>query len=297
MTNLPHSSVEHTRWVLLLRVGVIASVLILLFVILIWGGGLLLVVLPLYILAAVGVVGTPKAYVLRSLRFLAGLVGGVSGFLAILMAMDLAYDTPHGFVLLLSFFAAQILILISADKIPVSVAEEQVTAAQISARPKRKRTRWGAVLGILLGVGLVLAAIIVPGLLRSRMDTNEATAVGSMRFLVTCAYSYQTSHPDIGFPREVGALGPGGDDCIDQNLVNATGRAIGKASDTRSGYKFSYLPTDLDEGVYKGFQITAQPASCGRSGIRTYFSDETGILRFTEDRQSCRPANSTSEPI
>ena len=52
---------------------------------------------------------------------------------------------------------------------------------------------------IVVAIILIIAAIAIPNLLRSRMAANEASAVGSIRTMNTAAISYNSTYGN-GFP-------------------------------------------------------------------------------------------------
>src|SRR3954465_7463149 len=52
---------------------------------------------------------------------------------------------------------------------------------------------------IVVAIILIIAAIAIPNLLRSRMAANEASAVGSLRTINTAAVTYSTTY-GIGYP-------------------------------------------------------------------------------------------------
>src|SRR2546430_11868985 len=60
---------------------------------------------------------------------------------------------------------------------------------------------------IVVAIILIIAAIAIPNLLRSRMAANEASAVGSLRTINTAEVTYATSYPTEGFAATLGALG------------------------------------------------------------------------------------------
>lgn len=72
----------------------------------------------------------------------------------------------------------------------------------------------GLVLGYVWIVGipiiLILAAIAIPNLLRARMAANEASAVGSVRTLMTAEISYAAIHRDAGFTCSLSDLAQAG---------------------------------------------------------------------------------------
>ena len=62
---------------------------------------------------------------------------------------------------------------------------------------------------IVVAIILIIAAIAVPNLLRSRMAANEASAAGSIRTVNTANITYSSTYA-IGFSGSLPALGPGG---------------------------------------------------------------------------------------
>ena len=150
---------------------------------------------------------------------------------------------------------------------------------------------------IFYGVVFLTLAIVIPNTLRSTDSWNSVMAVGSIRLLVNCAVHYQTVHPNVGFPRNIRGVGPvagGGDGCIDSALTNAA-----NGGPPKTGYTFTYTPGEPnEEGVIETFTVTAVPARCGRTGVRTYFADETGVFRFTNrEAYNCPVADANSPPL
>jgi prepilin-type N-terminal cleavage/methylation domain-containing protein len=62
---------------------------------------------------------------------------------------------------------------------------------------------------IVVAIILIIAAIAIPNLLRSRMAANEASAVGSIRTINTAAISYNSSYGN-GFPVNLAQIGTTG---------------------------------------------------------------------------------------
>lgn len=131
---------------------------------------------------------------------------------------------------------------------------------------------------------LIIAAIAIPNLLMSRMRANEASAVGALRTINTAAVYYASEHPDRGYPRNLEEVGPTGADLIDSVL----------ASGQKSGYTFSYEARDTDgDGIRDAYSATASPLEPNRTGQRFYYTDETGVIRFSRDG----PADDRSPPL
>ena len=60
---------------------------------------------------------------------------------------------------------------------------------------------------IVVAIILIIAAIAIPNLLRSRIAANESSAVGSIRTINTAQVTYSSTYPNIGFANTLGALG------------------------------------------------------------------------------------------
>ena len=138
---------------------------------------------------------------------------------------------------------------------------------------------------------LIIAAIAIPNLLRSRMAANEASAVGSLRAYNTAMVTYATDCEKVGYPPSVANLGAGDGNCERANLVDAL---LSAPNPTKAGYRFSYTPGASDEaGRIVAYTITADPIAEGSSGMHHFYSDQTEIIR----KSSNGPADADSPPI
>ena len=131
---------------------------------------------------------------------------------------------------------------------------------------------------IVVAIILIIAAIAIPNLLRSRMAANEASAVGSLRTINTAEVTYATSYPTEGFAANLGALGgaaPCGPAtvaaaCLIDEVLSVTA--------AKSGYTFTAVGTGALPMV--AYTTTAVPTIVGSSGQRAFFSDQSGVLRY-----------------
>jgi len=138
---------------------------------------------------------------------------------------------------------------------------------------------------IVVAIILIIAAIAIPNLLRSRMAANEASAVGTLRVLVTGAVTYNSTYGN-GFPPSLAALGgvnPA--TCDKSNLVD---NLITTAPNQKSGYAFSYTMTAPNLAAAagcaaaggSGFEADGGPIVAGSTGQRRFCTDESGVIRF-----------------
>jgi len=134
---------------------------------------------------------------------------------------------------------------------------------------------------IVVAVILVIAAIAIPNLLRSRMAANEASAVASVRSINTSQVVYQSSY-NIGFATKLIDLGDGGlaANCAPPTPPTTTSSCLidsTLASGSKSGFNFTYTPVPTG-AVISTYSVNADPIS-GGSGQRHFFSDETLVIR------------------
>jgi type IV pilus assembly protein PilA len=129
---------------------------------------------------------------------------------------------------------------------------------------------------IVVAIILIIAAIAIPNLLRSRMAANEASAVGSIRTLNTSAVTYSSTYPGAGYPASLVAMG-GANPCTALSTNACLIDAV-LAAGTKSGYTFTWTGDGATPSV--GYSVTAIPVSVGTSGQRAFFSDQSGVIRY-----------------
>ncbi|MFH1202156.1 MAG: prepilin-type N-terminal cleavage/methylation domain-containing protein [Candidatus Omnitrophota bacterium] len=130
---------------------------------------------------------------------------------------------------------------------------------------------------IVLAIVVILAAFAIPGVLRARTNANESSALSSLRVISTSAQSYWAVN--TRYPVNLFALSSSTPAYIDTTL----------GSGVKHGY--SYMMT----GSTYTFTATATPQDFGRTGSRSFFIDESGVIRFTAISGSA-PAN-TDLPV
>ena len=134
---------------------------------------------------------------------------------------------------------------------------------------------------IVVAIILIIAAIAIPNLLRSKMAANESSAVGSMRTINTAEVSYETAYPNQGFSVSLAALG-GASPCTVATtaaacLIDNTLALANSAATAKSGYWFTYA---FAGGPPSTYTMTGQPSSAGSTGQRGFFTDQTGVIRY-----------------
>ncbi len=149
---------------------------------------------------------------------------------------------------------------------------------------------------IVVAIILIIAAIAIPNLLRSRIAANEASAVGSLRTMNTAAVAYSSTYGN-GFPPSLAAMGtktpPSANATCDESQLVDNVLTTG----TKSGYTFTYTPANPNAAAAPGcaaagdnsYFISAVPQSVGQTGQRSFCTDQSGVIRF--DATGAAPAN------
>ena len=137
-----------------------------------------------------------------------------------------------------------------------------------------------------VGTILVVAAVAIPNLLRSKIAANEATAVGSVRTVNTAQVAYETSYPKKGFapnlaalgvdPRNLNAYSAEHAGLLDPSLANDS--CTGDAWCTKSGFHFK-ITAVCKQHVCTDYVVVAIPVESNKTGIRGFCSTSDGVIR------------------
>jgi len=141
-------------------------------------------------------------------------------------------------------------------------------------------------MGMAAAAGLLVGAIAIPNLMRSRGAANEASAVGTLRTVNTAEVTYSATYPNRGFAPDLSTLGPepGGGAVYSENHAGMIGDDLGNASCTagawctKSGYRFAIKAVCLGETCPQ-YAVTATPEAA-EAGSRNFCSTDDGIIRY-----------------
>jgi prepilin-type N-terminal cleavage/methylation domain-containing protein len=117
---------------------------------------------------------------------------------------------------------------------------------------------------IVVAIILIIAAIAIPNLVKSKMAANEASAVGATRTITTSELTYASIYPATGYT----AL---------NNLYSAgfVDNLLGSGS--KSGYSYSLATSGGTPAT--AFTTNANPITHGTTGTNYYCSDQTGVIQ------------------
>lgn len=131
---------------------------------------------------------------------------------------------------------------------------------------------------IVVAIIAIIAAIAIPNLLRSRMQSNESAAIGNLRTICgaqvafhSANYRYATSFDELTTP--VGDAPP---------FLDGEWEGV-----TKSGYGFTLA------GDGGNFQANADPETMNTTGGKGFFVDASGVIRYANGAA----ADENSTPI
>lgn len=142
---------------------------------------------------------------------------------------------------------------------------------------------------IVVAIILIIAAIAIPNLLRSRIAANEAAAVYSVRTIDTAQITYSSTYPTEGYACVLSKLGPGTDGTMTKEHAGLIDSVL--ASGNKSGYKVEIVSGSCSGTPANAYQVTATPVSPNQTGIRQFCSDQSAAIRYSDTSSGCTPAS------
>jgi type IV pilus assembly protein PilA len=144
---------------------------------------------------------------------------------------------------------------------------------------------------IVIAIILIIAAIAVPNLLRSKMAANEASAVGTVRTINNAQVLYSTTYPDTGYTTlaQLGGAAP----CTPGPATACMVDPVVSGGGSKSGYLF-VAAGDGSGPPAVGFTVNGDPVTFGTTGARNFFSDQTFVIRYSTNG---KPAAATDKPL
>lgn len=151
---------------------------------------------------------------------------------------------------------------------------------------ERKSRRGFSLIELLIVVSiiLILAAIAVGPMNQARRTAQESAAIATVRTLHVAQTQYYSQFHH--YAASLKQLGPG-----ESGVENPEGAGLvpaALAEGKKGGYNFAMQPTPT------GYQINANPDVFGTSGNRTFFSDQTQVIRENYGQE---PATAQSKAI
>jgi type II secretory pathway pseudopilin PulG len=145
---------------------------------------------------------------------------------------------------------------------------------------------------IVVAIILIIAAIAIPNLLRSKISANEAAAASALKTIGTSNVLYSSLY-NQGFAGTLAQMGPSGGGCgtvgsgcadlLDSLL---SGVSPSTPTPTKNGYTFTYAaptPTPTANAPNSSYSAVAVPASPGSTGVSTFCIDGGNVYVIWRD--------------
>lgn len=141
----------------------------------------------------------------------------------------------------------------------------------------------GLIMGYLsiafIPVTLIIAAIVIPNLLRARMAANDSAAASVMRTIATAQISYKTSYPNRGYARDLSTLGPGSAAACGTPSEDAACLLDSSVTrGTRNGYRFSMTAVCGADNACTDYLAVATPVTMNATGTRNFCSTSDAVI-------------------
>jgi prepilin-type N-terminal cleavage/methylation domain-containing protein len=141
---------------------------------------------------------------------------------------------------------------------------------------------------VVVAIIMVIVAMAIPNVLRTRMTANETSAVSSLSTLNSACITYLTIYGS--YPPTLTSMGKG--DTASAAAADLIDSVL--ASGTKAGYNFFYSAGTKDPaGHVNSYSIKADPSTPGTTGQKSFFTDQSGAIRAN----TAGPADVTSTPI
>jgi type II secretory pathway pseudopilin PulG len=142
---------------------------------------------------------------------------------------------------------------------------------------------------IVVAIILIIAAIAIPNLLRSKIATNEASAANSVRQIATAQIAYNAAYPTIGYSSNLASLGGPATGCAPSSATACFIDSV-LSSGSKSGYQLFSAGFSSSGGVNTTFVASSAPLTFNVTGVRDFCIVTDGVLRINPGSAGAVPA-------
>jgi hypothetical protein len=135
----------------------------------------------------------------------------------------------------------------------------------------------------------------------NQQEANAAVALSTLRVMNTSLVTYSTTYPKVSLPYRLEQLTGTPDEEPSAEHAMLLDPAFNASPLIKDGYEFRYTLVDAGQinpatGNREGghYQITATPVEFGKTGSKSFFTDETAVIRVTIEN---REATENDEPL
>lgn len=139
---------------------------------------------------------------------------------------------------------------------------------------------------IVVAIIALLAAIAIPNVLRGRTTANEAAAIGNARAVISSLEMFRSVNSAYPTTAQTWMTAMYGATCLatavpvpdfgPPSFCNTMAGGTTAATGLVQGYLWTYANPD---GSGTGYTVQATPAVVNSTGTRSFFANETGLIR------------------
>jgi type IV pilus assembly protein PilA len=144
---------------------------------------------------------------------------------------------------------------------------------------------------IVVAIILIIAAIAIPNLIKSKMAANQSGAASTTRTINSGEATYIAVCAQVGYSAALTDLFNTGTCVAGNNIIDGV---LGSATGVKSGYTYVETGGAAVNGVITTYTASATPVTIGSTGQNMFCSDQTGVIRFDPSGAGCK---NTSLPI
>ena len=139
---------------------------------------------------------------------------------------------------------------------------------------------------IVVAIILIIAAIAIPNLIKSKMAANQSGAAGTIRTINSGEATYTSVCNQVGYSATLAELNSGAICTAGANIIDAV-----LAAGNKSGYAFAEVGVAVG-GFNTTFTDSATPLTLGSTGQNMYCSNQVGVIYYDPAGAACAvPAN------
>lgn len=139
---------------------------------------------------------------------------------------------------------------------------------------------------VVVAIILIIAAIAIPNLLRSKIAANDASAAETIHAVLVASSIYEVTYGN-GFPPTFASLGGPLGAAPTCNQAQLLEPLLVNPPNQKSGYTIGYAGQNGNVNPiagcapgFLGYLVTAVPVTNGVTGDRSFCSDEPGVLHY-----------------
>ena len=137
---------------------------------------------------------------------------------------------------------------------------------------------------IVIAIILIIVTVAVPKLTNARRFAQETAAINAIQTIHTMQVQYNSQYGRYATTlTELGPPASGAANASSADLIDS-----GLAAGENSGHKSMMI------GNQSGYQISAAPVAYGNTGRRTFYSDQTMVIRENDGPE---PATASSKEM